>query len=96
MLLELALLDRWARRASAQNEPRAARTPSFGLLSYVRIVFMKRGIEPLGYTHGRVLTEQEVEQISGDGHSTGTLTGGGGGVPGPIHVNPDYDYDYEW
>lgn len=57
---------------------------------------MKRGIEPLGYTHGRVLTEQEVEQISGAGQHTGTLTGGGGGIPGPIVVNPDYDYDYEW
>lgn len=57
---------------------------------------MKRGIEPLGYTYGRVLSAQEVEQISGAGQATGTLTGGGGGIPDPIVINPDVDADYEW
>lgn len=57
---------------------------------------MKRNIEPVGYAYGRVLSREEVEQISGAGNTTGTVTASGGGVPGPIVVHGDADVDYEF
>lgn len=56
---------------------------------------MKKGIEPMGYSLGRILTEKELEQVGGAGRSS-TLTGGGGGVPGPIRGSVDGDADWEW
>ena len=57
---------------------------------------MKSKIEPMGYAYGRLLTSSEIEQISGAGHQTGSVTGSGGGSPGPIHGSGDADVDYEW
>ena len=51
---------------------------------------------PAGYMHSRLLTEDELDQVSGGATSRGTLTGGGGGIPSPIVVNPDFDVEVDW
>ncbi|AZR35184.1 MULTISPECIES: hypothetical protein [Xanthomonas] len=48
-------------------------------------------IKPVCYANSRVLTEDELVEVSGGATSHPTLTGGGGGVPGPIVVQPDGD-----
>lgn len=53
-------------------------------------------VVPAGYLHSRVLTEDELDQVSGGRTTRGTLTGGGGGIPSPIVVQPDGDIEFDW
>ncbi|OLI95043.1 hypothetical protein [Xanthomonas oryzae] len=48
-------------------------------------------IKPVCYANSRVLTEDELVEVSGGVSAHATLTGGGGGIPNPIVVQPDGD-----
>jgi hypothetical protein len=53
----------------------------------------KTPIDPVGFTNARVLTDAEINEVSGGGLTSphGTLTGSGGGDPSPVHIQPDSD-----